>query len=124
MARDGKDWSRIMPQNYLAIWEFEIKAASRAQFEEIYGADGAWAQLFRQNPDYRGTKLLRDLARPGRYLTLDYWPSRESFSSFKQAHAAEYATLDRQCESLTEREGMVGEFEEAPAQAERREPAV
>ena len=30
-----------------------------------------------------------------------------------RAHAAEYETLDRQCESLTEREVMVGEFEEA-----------
>ena len=104
-----------MTQDYLAIWEFEIRPESRAQFEEIYGPEGAWARLFRQSPDYRGTKLIRELTRPGRYLTLDYWTGREAFHSFKQAHAAEYATLDKQCESLTEREAMVGEFEEAPA---------
>ena len=104
-----------MPQDYLAIWEFEVKPESRARFEEIYGPEGAWARLFRTNPDYRGTKLIRDLTRPGRYLTLDYWRSGEAFHSFKQAHAAEYATLDKQCESLTEREAMVGEFEAAPA---------
>jgi heme-degrading monooxygenase HmoA len=102
-----------MPQNYLAIWEFEIKPESRTQFEEIYGPDGAWARLFRQSPDYRGTKLLRDLIRPDRYLTLDHWSSREAFRAFKHEHANEYATLDKQCESLTERETMVGEFEEA-----------
>ena len=103
---------------YLAIWEFEIKPESRAQFEEIYGPDGAWARLFRQSPDYLGTKLTRDLTCPRRYLTLDYWTSREAFHGFKQAHAAEYETLDRQCESLTEREVMVGEFEQAPAKPE------
>jgi len=97
---------------YLAIWEFEIKPESRAQFEEIYGPDGGWARLFRQSPDYRETKLIRDLTRPGRYLTLDSWSSREAFHSFKQAHAAQYAKLDKQCESLTEREAKVGEFEE------------
>ncbi|MBZ5546901.1 MAG: antibiotic biosynthesis monooxygenase [Acidobacteriia bacterium] len=104
---------------YLAIWEFEIKADCRAQFEEVYGPDGAWAQLFRQSPDYLGTKLLCDLTRPGRYLTLDSWSSREAFHTFKQAHAAEYETLDKQCEGLTEGEAMVGEFEEAPAKSGR-----
>jgi heme-degrading monooxygenase HmoA len=98
---------------YLAIWEFEINPNSRAQFEEIYGPDGAWARLFRQSPDYRGTKLIRDLTRPGRYLTLDHWSSCEAFHAFKHAHATEYATLDKHCESLTEREIVVGEFEEA-----------
>ena len=98
---------------YLAIWEFEIKPESGAQFEEIYGQDGAWAQLFRQSPEYRGTKLTRDVTRPRRYLTIDYWISREAFHRFKREHAAEYAMLDKQCESLTEHETMVGEFEEA-----------
>jgi heme-degrading monooxygenase HmoA len=107
-----------MLRNYLAIWEFEIKPESGAQFEEIYGPDGAWARLFRQSPDYLGTKLTRDLTRPTRYLTLDCWTSREAFHGFKRTHAAEYETLDRQCESLTEREVMVGEFEEAPAKPE------
>ena len=101
---------------YLASWEFEIKPSSRAQFEEVYGSDGAWARLFRQCPGFRGTKLIRDLARHGRYLTLDHWSSREAFHAFKQEHANEYASLDKQCESLTERETMVGEFEEVAAE--------
>jgi heme-degrading monooxygenase HmoA len=98
---------------YLAIWEFEIKPQSRTQFEKIYGPDGAWAHLFRRSTEYRGTKLIRDLTHPGRYLTLDCWSSREAFHAFKREHANEYATLDQQCECLTERETMVGEFEEA-----------
>jgi hypothetical protein len=109
-----------MLQNYLAIWEFEIKPESLGQFEEIYGPGGAWARFFRQSPDYRGTKLLGDLGRPGRYFTLDYWSCREAFHAFKQAHATEYAALDQQCESLTKRETMVGEFEEVPAKGGNR----
>jgi heme-degrading monooxygenase HmoA len=108
-----------MLPNYLAIWEFEIKPESRAQFEESYGPDGAWTRLFGQSPDFLGAKLIRDLTRPGRYLTLDHWTSREAFHAFKQDHAAEYAALDKRCERLTEREAVVGEFEEASAQPDR-----
>jgi heme-degrading monooxygenase HmoA len=100
---------------YLAIWEFEVNADFRSQFEKTYGSEGAWARLFRQSPEYRGTKLIRDLTRPGRYLTLDYWTSRDAFQRFKQAYAAEYANLDQQCERLTDHEAMVGEFEQFPA---------
>jgi heme-degrading monooxygenase HmoA len=99
-----------MPDHYIAIWEFEIKPDSRPQFESIYGLDGAWAQLFRNSPEYRGTKLLRDITRPDRYLTLDYWASREALQKFKQDYAEQYAALDRQCEALTSNEKLVGEF--------------
>jgi heme-degrading monooxygenase HmoA len=97
---------------YVAIWEFVIKPEAQPVFEEIYGPDGGWPQLFRQSSDYRGTKLFRDLTRPGRYLTLDYWTSQEALQRFKREHATEYATLDKKCESLTVRETMVGEYEE------------
>ena len=107
-----------MLRNYLAIWEFEIKSESRAQFEEIYGPDGAWARLFRRSPDYGGTALVRDLDRPGRYLTLDRWTSREALQHFKQDHHAAYTALDEQCESLTERELFLGNFQNLTDQPE------
>ena len=80
-------------------------------FEETYGPNGAWGQLFRQSPDYLGTELIRDLDHLGRYLTLDHWTSRESLHRFKQAHQSAYAALDKQCESLTEKETFLGDFE-------------
>jgi quinol monooxygenase YgiN len=95
---------------FTAVWEFQVKPEAVSAFESIYGPDGAWAKLFRQSPDYRGTELIRDLERPGRYLTLDHWNSREALHRFKQEHNAEYAALDKQCESLTEREGFLGNF--------------
>lgn len=96
---------------YVVIWEFQVKQGATSAFEKIYGPDGAWAQLFRQSPDYLGTKLVRDLGRPARYLTLDHWTSREALHGFKHEHHSEYAALDKQCETLTEHESLLGEFE-------------
>jgi quinol monooxygenase YgiN len=97
--------------HFTAIWEFHLKPDSISAFEGIYGPDGAWAQLFRRSPDYLGTELLRDLNHPGRYLTLDHWISGEALHQFKQDHHAAYDALDTQCESLTEHEALLGEFE-------------
>jgi quinol monooxygenase YgiN len=104
-----------MPSHYLALWEFQVSPDSISAFEEIYGPDGSWAQLFRQSPDYLGTELLRDFNRPGRYLTLDRWTSSDALRRFKQDHHAAYSALDKQCESLTEKEMFLGDFETVPA---------
>ncbi|MFY9558976.1 MAG: antibiotic biosynthesis monooxygenase [Terriglobales bacterium] len=98
-------------RNYLALWEFHVKPDAISTFEGTYGPNGAWAQLFRQSPDYLGMELVRDLNRPGRYLTLDRWTSREAPHSFKQVHQAAYTALDKQCERLTEKEIFLGDFE-------------
>ena len=100
-----------MSNRYLALWEFQVKPESISAFEETYGPDGAWAQLFRQSPDYLGTELLRNLDHHGRYVTLDNWTSRGSLHRFKQDHQSAYAALDNQCDSLTEKETFLGDFE-------------
>jgi hypothetical protein len=100
-----------MSNRYLALWEFQVKPESISAFEETYGPDGAWAQLFRQSPDYLGTDLIRDLNHPGRYVTMDNWTSRESLDRFKQDHQSGCAALDKQCERLTEKETFLGDFE-------------
>ena len=95
---------------YFAVWEFQVKAECAAEFESIYGPEGSWARLFRRSPEYLGTELLRDLERPGRYLTIDRWTSAGAFYQFKEAAAGEYAALDKQCERLTQAETKIGEF--------------
>jgi quinol monooxygenase YgiN len=96
---------------YLVIWEFQVKPAARLDFEKIYGPAGGWANLFRRSRDYRGTQLVCDIERPGRYLTLDRWTSREALHQFKQVHQSEYEAFDKQCETLTDNESLLGEFE-------------
>ena len=95
---------------YVVIWAFEVKPESQADFENIYGPDGDWDLLFRYSSEYRGTQLLCDFNRPGRYFTLDYWASGEALREFKHAHKAEYDAYDERCEALTEKEFLIGEF--------------
>jgi heme-degrading monooxygenase HmoA len=97
--------------NFVVVWEFWVRVGAEAEFEKAYGPDGAWVRLFSGDPAYGGTKLVRDVGEPRRYLTLDNWASAESYESFQCNHVAEYAEIDRECERLTEREGEIGRFE-------------
>jgi heme-degrading monooxygenase HmoA len=98
---------------YLIIWEFVPHAASRAEFERLYGPHGDWARLFERGAGFLGTQLLRDSQDPSRYLTLDRWDSRQAYEDFLHRHEKEYRALDLRCESLTLRESPLGTFEEA-----------
>jgi heme-degrading monooxygenase HmoA len=96
---------------YLVIWEFQVKPQAHVAFEKIYGPAGDWANLFRRSPDFRGTQLVRDIDWPLRYLILDRWTSREAFQQFKHAYQADYDAFDKQCESLTDHESLLSEFD-------------
>jgi heme-degrading monooxygenase HmoA len=97
--------------NYLIVWEFRVSHAMAQRFEQEYGTKGVWERLFRGAPGYVRSQLVRDPAQPGRYLTLDFWTSRQAYESFRREHAAEYKEIDRDCEKLTETELQIGGFE-------------
>lgn len=95
---------------FIVVWQFEVAEENVTAFEAAYGADGAWARLFRTSPEYRGTELLRDAYVPGSYLTIDRWTSEEAFRGFRRDHDSEYETLDRYCDALTARELRIGAY--------------
>jgi heme-degrading monooxygenase HmoA len=95
---------------FVVVWQFEIAEENVAGFEAAYGPDGAWARLFRNSPDYKGTELLHDAYLPGSYLTIDSWTSEEAFRAFRKDHDSEYEALDRQCDALTGKETRVGAY--------------
>jgi heme-degrading monooxygenase HmoA len=95
---------------YLMVWQFRPRPGSEQRFEEAYGRRGPWARLFATGPGFIRTDLTHDLDDPGRYLTLDFWTSKEAYQEFRAKHAAEYAAIDRECEVLTADESWVGEF--------------
>ena len=95
---------------FVVVWQFEIAEEKVAAFEAAYGPEGAWAQLFRTSPDYRGTELLRDAYIPDSYLTIDRWASEEDFRAFRKDHDPEYEALDRTCDALTSRETRIGAY--------------
>lgn len=93
---------------YVIIWEFKAKEGCETEFEELYGPQGEWVQLFRRGEGYLGTELLRDTAQARRYLILDRWVSVEAYEVFRSLWKNEYKTLDARGETLTAREAWVG----------------
>ena len=94
------------------IWRFRVRKGMEAEFQDRYSPSGAWARLFAKGEGYQGTILMRDTADASRYVVIDLWRDAASFAAFKQAHEAEYASLDMDCEALTESEVHLGTFED------------
>jgi len=69
---------------------FSYEAVDPEEFEQVYGADGEWAQFFRGGNGYIGTELLRDLESPSRYFVIDRWESSEAYNDFIGANRDEY----------------------------------
>jgi heme-degrading monooxygenase HmoA len=95
---------------YVIVWEFRIRQDAEAEFIEKYGPDGSWARFFRSRKGYIRTELVRDVADPRRFLTLDYWQSENEFKRFREQNRAEYERLDKEFEKLTETETRLGSF--------------
>jgi heme-degrading monooxygenase HmoA len=96
---------------YLVIWEFRPRPGREADFVKAYGSDGDWVKLFRQDTAYLGTELAHDLEDAGRFLTLDFWSSRDAYEAFQRKHKVRYAEIDASCENLTSQERLIGAFE-------------
>ena len=96
---------------FLALWEFDVKPGCDERFESVYGPIGDWAQLFRRDPAYQRTLLLRDPVRSCRYVTCDFWETREAYKAFLLANSDTYLALDKRCEDLILEERKIGAFE-------------
>lgn len=96
---------------FLVLWEFEVKPGNEERFEQVYGPGGDWDSLFHSDSNHAGTKLFRDTAQTGVYLTADYWLSQKSYEEFLALRRSEYKTLDAATEDLTLSERHMGSFE-------------
>jgi heme-degrading monooxygenase HmoA len=85
----------------IRVWEYEVVPGREAEFEELYGSAGAWAQLFSRSTGYAGTELYRDVERPARYLTVDRFSDTDSWQRFLSEDGDDYADLDSRCAHLT-----------------------
>jgi heme-degrading monooxygenase HmoA len=94
---------------YMIVWEFVIRAECAGEFEAIYGPQGEWASLFAKAEGYHETQLLLNTTNSLRYVTLDFWTSREAHDRFRREHEREYMALDKRCERLTVKEHKLGE---------------
>ena len=94
------------------LWRFRVRSGMEAEFQDRYSASGAWARLFAKSDGYQGSTLMQDTADPSRFVVIDLWRDAASFDAFKQAHGAEYAALDKECEALSESEVHLGTFQD------------
>lgn len=92
---------------YVVLWSFLVAPDKRSAFEQAYGPDGTWVNLFSKGTGYLGTELLFDGTR---YMTIDRWDSEAAYRQFRSDFDAEYQKLDRECEDLTQEERAVGSF--------------
>ena len=90
---------------------FQYDARDDAEFEQVYGPKGEWAQFFRTGAGYIGTELLKDAETPGRYLVIDRWESREAYNAFVEANRDEYMRRVDETAFHYERELRLGTFE-------------
>jgi heme-degrading monooxygenase HmoA len=94
----------------IIIWEFRVRRGKQREFEKVYGPDGEWAEFFSAGKGYLGTELICDQEVALRYATLDFWTSQAAYDLFKKKHRAEYSQMDKKCESLADREKLIGYF--------------
>ncbi len=95
---------------FVTIWTYNVIPGKEKQFEELYGNEGAWVKLFRKYPDYLKTELHKDLKISSRYVTIDYWKSREAYYEFRKSEIKTFKEIDKIGEELTESEIKIGEF--------------
>jgi hypothetical protein len=100
---------------FVILWEFEVKPGSEDRFQVVYGTDGPWERLFRRDPRYLQTLLLRDPTRPLFFFTLDFWESESAYDEFLLNNKSSYEALDRVTDGLTDAERLVGRYNQLPA---------
>jgi heme-degrading monooxygenase HmoA len=85
----------------IRVWEYDVLPSAVAEFERVYGAEGAWAQLFSSCDGFEGTELFASASTPGRYLTVDRFRDEASWRRFQAEQRTAYRELDAASEALT-----------------------
>jgi quinol monooxygenase YgiN len=93
------------------VWEYIVEPEKVDDFRFTYGPLGEWVDLFSQSTGYIKTELHRDLSDPCRFITVDYWISKESRDQFQRKYAEQFAALDKACELFTSEERFIGDFD-------------
>jgi quinol monooxygenase YgiN len=99
-----------MVSGFAYMWEFKVNSESVNEFMKLYGPDGEWVQLFSKAEGYIRTELHRDAHEPLRFVTIDYWESKNHWLRFRTDFAASFDEIDKTGEALTESEKRIGEF--------------
>ncbi len=99
-----------MQNTYMYMWEYHVSKNHIDEFEKAYGLNGDWVNLFKKAEGYIETELHKDINNEGRYITVDYWQSKEACINFRNKYQKEFNEIDERCETYTVKEISLGEF--------------
>jgi hypothetical protein len=96
---------------YCYIWSYVVRPECLQALRTAYGPDGDWVRLFRRDAEFIRTTFLSDLDNPMRFMTIDFWTSREACLAFRERFGVEFETLDKSFEQFTVEETHLGDFD-------------
>jgi hypothetical protein len=92
------------------VWNFEIVPDEGENFERFYGADGEWTRLSRRSRSFLGSSFLKDLARPDRYLLIEYWSEMVVYEKHLADFDDDVHALEREREKFVVKMEALGVF--------------
>jgi len=95
---------------FIVIWQYQVKPGCEEAFENMYGPNGDWVQLFQPSPEYSQTILLKESPGKRFYQTLDFWNSHDAYEHFYTKYESEISRLDQIGDELTVSEMLIGRF--------------
>ena len=92
------------------MWQFEVKDGYEAEFQELYGVEGAWTTLNRSTRSYLGSSFLHDQNRPSRYVVIEYWSEMVVYEQHRAERSDRFAALEERSHALVNSVEPMGIF--------------
>jgi len=92
------------------VWNFETVPDQGEEFERFYGADGNWTKLSRRSRSFLGSSFLKDIARPERYVLVEYWSEMLVYEKHLADFDDELHRLEEQRERFVVKMEAIGVF--------------
>jgi hypothetical protein len=92
------------------MWQFDVKAGRETEFEQLYGADGAWTAMNRHTRSYLGSSFLNDQAETSRYIVIEYWSEMLVSEPARGVRSTAVAAFEAQRIALIESVEPLGVF--------------
>ena len=92
------------------VWQFETQPGRNDEFEEFFGANGAWTAMNRRSRSYLGSSFLVDQNVASRYLMVEYWSEMLVYERHQSDHQHDISTLEARRKELVRSMEPLGVF--------------
>ena len=92
------------------MWQFDVRNGRETEFEQLYGADGAWTAMNRHTRSYLGSSFLRDQNRSYRYIVIEYWSEMIVYEQHRAYRSDAISSLEERRTTLVESVEPLGIF--------------